>query len=77
MQTQLFIDGRFVPALSGETLATLNPHDNSEIAQVSMAGREDVDRAVQAAKKAFPTWSSMAAAHVKSASVLFSKQASR
>jgi len=62
MQTQLFIDGRFVPALSGETLATLNPHDNSEIAQVSMAGREDVDRAVQAAKKAFPTWSSMAAA---------------
>ncbi|SAK68025.1 betaine-aldehyde dehydrogenase [Caballeronia glebae] len=62
MQTQLFIDGRFVPALSGETLATLNPHDNSEIAQVSMAGREDVDRAVQAAKKAFPAWSAMAAA---------------
>ena len=62
MQTQLFIDGRFVPALSGETLATLNPHDNSEIAQVSMAGREDVDRAVQAAKKAFPKWSNMAAA---------------
>ncbi|KDR33721.1 MULTISPECIES: aldehyde dehydrogenase family protein [Caballeronia] len=62
MQTQLFIDGRFVAALSGETLATLNPHDNSEIAQVSMAGREDVDRAVQAAKKAFPAWSAMAAA---------------
>ncbi|MFM0324520.1 aldehyde dehydrogenase family protein [Caballeronia glebae] len=62
MQTQLFIDGRFVPALSGETLATLNPHDNSEIAQVSMAGRDDVDRAVQAAKKAFPAWSAMAAA---------------
>ncbi|WP_321795640.1 aldehyde dehydrogenase family protein [Caballeronia sp. J97] len=62
MQTQLFIDGRFVPALSGATLATLNPHDNSEIAQVSMAGREDVDRAVQAAKKAFPAWSAMAAA---------------
>ncbi|SAK59158.1 betaine-aldehyde dehydrogenase [Caballeronia fortuita] len=62
MQTQLFIDGRFVPALSGETLATLNPHDNSVIAQVSMAGREDIDRAVQAAKKAFPAWSAMAAA---------------
>lgn len=62
MQTQLFIDGRFVAALSGETLATLNPHDNSEIAQVSMAGREDVDRAVQAAKKAFPAWNAMAAA---------------
>ena len=62
MQTQLFIDGRFVPALSGETLATLNPHDNSVIAQVSMAGRADIDRAVDAAKAAFPKWSNMAAA---------------
>ncbi len=30
---QLFIDGRFVDAQSGETLATLNPHDNSVIAE--------------------------------------------
>ena len=54
MQTQLFIDGRFVPALSGETLATLNPHDNSVIAQVSMAGRADIDRAVDAAQGRVP-----------------------
>ena len=62
MQTQLFIDGRFVPSLSGETLPTLNPHDNSVIAEVSMAGHADVDRAVAAAKAAFPKWSNMAAA---------------
>ncbi|MEI6002978.1 aldehyde dehydrogenase family protein [Paraburkholderia bengalensis] len=62
MQTQLFIDGRFVPSLSGETLATLNPHDNSTIAEVSMAGHADVDRAVAAAQAAFPKWSRMAAA---------------
>ena len=34
---QLFIDGRFVDAESGETLATLNPHDNSTIAEVALA----------------------------------------
>lgn len=62
MQTQLFIDGRFVPSLSGETLATLNPHDNSVIAEVSMANHADVDRAVAAAKAAFPKWSNLAGA---------------
>jgi len=59
---QLFINGRFVDAASGETLATLNPHDNSTIAEVALAGREDVDRAVAAAQRAFPAWSRMPAA---------------
>ena len=59
---QLFIDGEFVDAISGETLATLNPHDNSVIAQVAMAGHADVDLAVKAAHKAFPAWSRMQAA---------------
>jgi aldehyde dehydrogenase (NAD+) len=61
MQTQLFIGGRFVPAANGETLATLNPHDNSVIAEVAMAGHADIDRAVAAAKAAFPKWSKLAA----------------
>ena len=59
---QLFINGEFVDALSGETLATLNPHDNSVIAQVAMAGHADVDLAVKAAQQAFPAWSRMQAA---------------
>jgi betaine-aldehyde dehydrogenase len=59
---QLFINGEFTDALSGETLPTLNPHDNSVLAEVAMAGKEDVDRAVDAAQKAFPAWSRMAAA---------------
>lgn len=62
IRDRLFIDGKFVDAASGETLATLNPHDNSPIAHVAMAGREDVDRAVAAASKAFPAWRRMAAA---------------
>ncbi|MBN9575152.1 MAG: aldehyde dehydrogenase family protein [Pigmentiphaga sp.] len=61
MRHQLFIDGRFVDAESGETLPTLNPHDNTPIVDVAMAGKADVDKAVQAAQRALPAWSAMAA----------------
>ncbi|HKX40941.1 MAG TPA: aldehyde dehydrogenase family protein [Burkholderiaceae bacterium] len=62
MRHQLFIDGRFVDAQSGRTQATLNPHDNTTIVEVAMAGREDVAAAVAAAQRAFPAWSRMPAA---------------
>lgn len=61
IHTKLFIDGKFVDAESGATMATLNPHDNSEIAQVAMAGQADIDKAILAAQRAFPKWSRMAA----------------
>jgi betaine-aldehyde dehydrogenase len=61
MQTQLFINGKFVPAEDGATLPVLNPHDNSVIANVAMAGKADIDKAVAAAKAAFPKWARMAA----------------
>lgn len=61
IHTQLFIDGKFVNAESGETMATLNPHDNSEIAQIAMAGHADVDKAIHAAQRAYPKWSRMSA----------------
>ena len=59
---QLFIGGRFVDAESGETLGSLNPHDNSTIVDVAMAGKADIDKAVAAASKAHPAWARMAAA---------------
>ena len=59
---QLFIGGRFVDAANRETLATLNPHDNSTIADVALAGVADVNRAVEAASAALPAWRKMAAA---------------
>lgn len=61
VRNQLFINGRFVPAESGETLASINPHDNSVITEVSMAGKADIDKAVAAAQKALPAWSRLAA----------------
>jgi aldehyde dehydrogenase (NAD+) len=61
IQTRLFINGDFVPAADGATIEDLNPHDNSKIADVALAGKEDIDRAVRAAQAAFPAWSKMAA----------------
>lgn len=61
IQDKLFIAGKFVPAEDGATLATVNPHDNSTLADVAMAGKADIDKAVAAAKAAFPKWSRMAA----------------
>ena len=58
---QLFIGGKFVDAKSGETLASVNPHDNRPIANVAMAGKADIDAAVDAAQAAFPAWSRMSA----------------
>lgn len=49
----LLINGQFVPAASGETFPTYNPATNEVIGVVAKAGREDVDRAVQAARRAF------------------------
>ena len=53
----LYIDGQFVEALDGATLDVLNPHDGELLAQVSEGGPDDIDRAVEAAGRAFPKWS--------------------
>ena len=50
--TEAFIGGTFAPALSGETMPTVNPATGKEIARVASCGREDVDKAVAAARKA-------------------------
>jgi betaine-aldehyde dehydrogenase len=62
VQTKLFIGGEFVNALGGETLAVLNPHDGTELTQIALAGRADVDRAVEAASAAAPDWAATPAA---------------
>jgi len=62
IETRLFIGGEFVDAVEGGRIKTLNPHDNSLIAEVSSASIKDIDLAVDAARKAFPAWKRMAAA---------------
>jgi len=61
IQSRLFIDGEMVDALAGGRLTVLNPHDGSVITEIAEGRREDVDRAVAAARGAFPAWSRLAA----------------
>jgi len=53
------IDGRRVE--SKTTFQTLNPSNNEPIDEVAAGGEEEIDRAVQAAKTAFPAWAGMPA----------------
>jgi len=62
MHTELFIDGEFVEAEGRARIPVLNPHDGSLLAEVSEAREADVDRAVAAARRAFPAWARLAAA---------------
>jgi aldehyde dehydrogenase (NAD+) len=56
----LFIGGEFVPAAGGRTFTTLNPATEEPLAEIALAGAEDVDRAVRAAREAYDTvWGPM------------------
>src|SRR5882762_7094525 len=50
IQHQLFINGEFTDARSGQTFVTTNPATEEKIADVASAGAEDVDTAVRAAR---------------------------
>ncbi|MEO4202563.1 aldehyde dehydrogenase family protein [Acinetobacter pittii] len=62
MNTQLFIDGQFVPAKNGGTIDVLNPSNGELITKIAAAEAEDVNIAVAAAKRAFPAWAATPAA---------------
>jgi succinate-semialdehyde dehydrogenase / glutarate-semialdehyde dehydrogenase len=55
-QTQMYIDGAWSDALGGRTLKVINPADESVLAEVAYGGREDAERAIAAAARAFPDW---------------------
>ena len=54
---QVLIGGKLVDAESGKTFPAINPATGEEIAAVPMCDKVDVDKAVDAARKAFPVWS--------------------
>lgn len=49
---KLLIDGQWVGAAAGKTFPSINPSDGQLLAELASAGREDVDRAVVAARRA-------------------------
>lgn len=50
---RLFIDGKWVEAASGKTFETHNPSTGELLASVAEGDSEDIDRAVDAARRAF------------------------
>jgi aldehyde dehydrogenase (NAD+) len=52
-----YIGGEWVKPAEPRTLDVVNPADESVAGRISMGGAEDVDRAVAAAKAAFPSYS--------------------
>jgi aldehyde dehydrogenase (NAD+) len=53
----IYIDGEWVQPCSGRDWQLINPATEETFATVALAGVEDVDRAVRAAKAAFPAFS--------------------
>jgi len=55
LQTKILINNKWVE--SGKTYPVYNPATGEKIADVQLASHEDVDKAVEAARNAFKTWS--------------------
>ena len=56
VQHKNFVGGEWVDSIDGGTMEVLNPSTGETIAEVPSATAADVDRAVEAAKKALPEW---------------------
>ncbi|MFA1820962.1 aldehyde dehydrogenase family protein [Virgibacillus oceani] len=63
-EKNLYINGEYAPAANGKTFDVFNPATEEVLARVSEANAEDIDKAVQAARKAFDEgeWTKMEAA---------------
>ena len=59
--TSLYINGKWRPAESGETLDVINPATEEVIGNVARAGKADLDEALEAADKAFTKWKTTSA----------------
>src|ERR1700741_4350639 len=60
---KMLINGKWVDAASGKTFPTYNPATGEVLVRVAEGDREDIDRAVKAARAAFESgaWSRMTA----------------
>ena len=61
LRSQAFIDGQWVDADSGATLAVANPANGSLVASVARCGQAETRRAIQAADRALKDWSARTA----------------
>jgi malonate-semialdehyde dehydrogenase (acetylating)/methylmalonate-semialdehyde dehydrogenase len=52
-----FIDGKFVSSATGRFIDVISPLDGNKLSEVPMSASNELDEAVAAAKKVFPSWS--------------------
>jgi acyl-CoA reductase-like NAD-dependent aldehyde dehydrogenase len=57
---KIYINGQWVFPAGKDKVAVINPCTEEAIASVPLGSEQDVDRAVQAARQAFPSWSKTA-----------------
>lgn len=59
--TECFIGGKWLPSASGKTFPTINPATEEVIAEIAEGDKEDIDLAVDSARRAFESgpWSKM------------------
>ena len=74
-RTNAFIDGRYVPAVSGATFDCINPATGKPIARVASCDAADVEHAVASARRAFDAghWSRRAPAARKKVLLRFAE----
>ena len=75
LKNQAFIDGKYCPAISGKTFDCISPIDGKKVTEIAECGKEDIDRAVNAAKKVFEkgSWSRTGPSHRKKILIRFSE----
>lgn len=54
---ELYYDGQVRPASSGKTFRTVNPATATPLADIQVASNADIDAAIAAGERAFPSWS--------------------
>ncbi|MCH8866566.1 MAG: NAD-dependent succinate-semialdehyde dehydrogenase [Proteobacteria bacterium] len=56
LRTQAYVDGQWIDADSGETLAVIDPATGKTIAQIAKCGTAETHRAISAAERALVSW---------------------
>ena len=51
-----YINGKWISPVNNKSYDVINPSTEEACAQISIGEKEDVDKAVSAAKNAFQTW---------------------
>ncbi|MEO3998993.1 aldehyde dehydrogenase family protein [Mesorhizobium sp. CAU 1732] len=56
-KTDFYIDGKWTAPAAPREIEVINPADEQPFAVISLGAQADVDKAVEAARRAFPSWS--------------------